>query len=91
MSRRNQFRGPGFWNFDLGVYKNVKLTEQYSLQLRSEFYNIFNHANLYVNPASLDVEGGGNVTACRACGAALSGTPFPTDRRNMQLALKLIF
>jgi hypothetical protein len=91
MSRRNQFRGPGFWNFDFGLYKNVKLSERYSLQFRSEFYNIFNHANLYVNPASLDIEGGGNVTACRACGGSLSGIPFATDRRNTQLALKLIF
>ena len=61
------------------------------LQLRSEFYNLFNHANLYVNPSSLDIEGGGNVTACRACGAAISGSPFPTDRRNVQMAVKLIF
>ncbi|HEU5237934.1 MAG TPA: hypothetical protein VFU37_12430, partial [Pyrinomonadaceae bacterium] len=83
--------GPGFWNFDMGLYKTFSLTERYKLQLRGEFYNIFNHANLYVNPASLDIEGGGNVTACRACGATLTGVPFATDRRNVQLALKFIF
>jgi outer membrane receptor protein involved in Fe transport len=91
MGKRNQFRGPGFWNLDFGLYKNFRVTERYTLQLRSEFYNLFNHANLYVNPSSLDVEGGGNVTACRACGASLTGTPFATDRRNVQLALKFIF
>ena len=91
MSTRNAFRGPGFWDLDFGLYKTIKLHEKYSLQLRSEFYNLFNHANLYVNPSSLDIEGGGNVTACRACGAAISGSPFPTDRRNVQMAVKLIF
>jgi outer membrane receptor protein involved in Fe transport len=91
MGRRNIFRGPGFWNFDFGLYKNFRVTERYTLQLRSEFYNLFNHANLYVNPSSLDVEGGGNVTACFACGVTLTGIPFATDRRNVQLALKFIF
>ena len=91
MGRRNIFRGPGFWNFDFGLYKNFRVTERYTFQLRSEFYNVFNHANLYVNPSSLDVEGGGNVTSCFACGATLTGVPFATDRRNIQLALKLIF
>jgi len=91
MGQRNSFRGPGFWNFDFGLYKNFRVTERYTLQLRSEFYNLFNHANLYVNPSSLDVEGGGNVTACRACGVTLTGVPFATDRRNIQLALKFIF
>jgi len=91
MGRRNIFRGPGFWNLDFGLYKNFHVTERYTLQLRSEFYNVFNHANLYVNPSSLDVEGGGNVTSCRACGATLTGIPFATDRRNIQLALKFIF
>ena len=97
MSKRNQFRGPGFWNFDFGLYKNFRVTERYTIQLRGEFYNIFNHANLYVNPASLDIEGGDvntpgtTVTACRACGATLTGAPFATDRRNVQLALKFIF
>jgi hypothetical protein len=91
MSARNTFRGPGFWNFDMGLYKTINLTERYKLQLRGEFYNLLNHANLYVNPASLDIEGGGNVTACRACGVTLTGVPFATDRRNVQLALKFIF
>jgi len=70
--------------------KNCKL-EKTNLQFRWEVYNVFNHANLYVNPSSLDVEGGGNVTSCFACGATLTGVPFATDRRNIQLALKLIF
>jgi hypothetical protein len=51
---RNFFRGPGFWDFDLGVYKRFRITEETSLQLRGEFYNIFNHANLFV-PGAVDI------------------------------------
>ena len=85
MSRRNAFRGPGFWNIDGGLYKNIKLRENVRLQLRGEFYNIFNHANLFVIPDSLDVEGGGNVTSCKAC------LGLASDRRNLQFAAKIIF
>src|SRR6266404_3375664 len=49
MSKRNAFRGPGFWNLDSALYKNFKLTERYTLQLRLEAYNVFNHANLFVS------------------------------------------
>ncbi|HZU44972.1 MAG TPA: TonB-dependent receptor [Terriglobales bacterium] len=52
MTRRNQFRQPGFWNMNLGIYKNFKLTERFGLQFRSEFYNLFNHSNYYVQTGS---------------------------------------
>ncbi|MGE0132920.1 MAG: carboxypeptidase regulatory-like domain-containing protein [Blastocatellales bacterium] len=51
---RNAFRGPGFWNFEFGVYKRFKITEDVSFQFRSEFYNLFNNANLFV-PTGVDV------------------------------------
>jgi len=54
MTRRNAFRGPGAWNTDLAVSKNFKLTERFGLEFRAEGFNIFNHHNLYVNPANLD-------------------------------------
>src|SRR2546428_9466446 len=38
------FHGPGIANWDLGLMKNVQLTEAKQLELRAEFYNIFNHA-----------------------------------------------
>src|SRR5262245_13460908 len=51
---RNFFRGPGFWNFDFGVYKRFRISEDVNFQLRGEFYNIFNHANLFV-PTAVDI------------------------------------
>src|SRR4030095_3248466 len=58
MTARNAFRGPGQWNLDGGVYRNVKLSERYSLQLRAELFNALNHANLYILPGTQDVSSG---------------------------------
>jgi hypothetical protein len=39
---RNTQRGPGLKNWDVNVSKNIRLTERFQLQFRTEFYNIFN-------------------------------------------------
>ena len=87
MTARNFFRAPGVWNLDLGIYKNIQVTERFRLQFRAELYNAFNHANLYVQGSDADVGSGyGFVPAKR--GITAGGT---SDRRNIQLAVKLIF
>jgi hypothetical protein len=85
MIKRNQFRGPNNWNVDAGIYKNIRFTERYSLQLRAELFNAFNHANLYITPGTIDVTGG-LVTATK--GSTPNGN---LERRNVQLAVKFIF
>ena len=42
---RNALRGPGFWNIDLGIGKNLALTEKIRLQIRADMFNAFNHTN----------------------------------------------
>ena len=86
MSARNAFRGPGSWNFDVGIHKNFHLSEKYTLQLRSEFYNILNHSNLYVVYTDADVSSSTYVPVQR--GVRPDGS---TERRNVQLAVKLLF
>jgi hypothetical protein len=85
MSGRDAFRAPGWWSMDLGVYKNTKLTERVSMQLRAETFNIFNHANLYVVGNSADLGSGNSVNACYGC----TGSTY--DRRHLQLGLKINF
>ena len=85
MSGRDAFRAPGWWNFDLGLYTDTKITERISIQRRAEAFNIFNHANLYVNGNSADMGAGNTVNACYGC----TGSTY--DRRHMQLAAKVIF
>jgi hypothetical protein len=85
MTARNNFRRPGFWNLDGGIYKNIDLTERYSIQLRAEFYNVFNHANLFIDESDVDVSD-------LAFGAETDRiTAFRDGRRQVQLAIKFIF
>ena len=48
-SRRNSLRGPSFKEFNFSVFKNTPLTERVSLEIRAEFFNLFNHPN-FANP-----------------------------------------
>jgi hypothetical protein len=43
--RRNQFRGPGFFNSDFSFGKNFHLSERMRLTVGASIYNIFNHPN----------------------------------------------
>lgn len=49
---RNMFTAPGYHNWDFSLLKTFHLSEQVSLQLRAEFFNILNHPN-FANPAIL--------------------------------------
>lgn len=50
---RNAFHGPGINNFDIGILKNLKLTEQAHLQIRAELFNGFNHAQFQFGGGAL--------------------------------------
>ena len=88
LSPRNLFRTPGYFTFDFGLYKSVKLPrEGMNLQFRSEFFNFFNHSNLFVNPGTnLFTGADAPVTANR--GVLPSGGK---ERRNIQLGLRMTF
>lgn len=46
---RNNFRGPGFYNFDLSLVKKIPITERLKLAFRLEMFNALNKAN-FDNP-----------------------------------------
>jgi outer membrane receptor protein involved in Fe transport len=60
---RNAIYGPGFWNMDFSVTKNTNLTERLLLQLRFEFFNIFNHPQFSLPGNSFGSASFGQVTA----------------------------
>ena len=66
---RNQFRGPGFFDSDLSVSKNFKLTERMALGVGANLYNVFNHPN-FASP--IDTFGAGNF------GQSVATTAPPT-------------
>ncbi|PYU10290.1 MAG: hypothetical protein DMG37_20840 [Acidobacteria bacterium] len=43
---RNKYYGPGFGDVDLSFIKNVPITERVKIQLRADFFNLFNRINL---------------------------------------------
>ncbi len=95
IGQRNGYQSPGYWNIDFVAMKNFKLTERFTMQFRGEFYNIFNHHNMYIQATNLDIENGTGVTAIQAVNGEPSAGSFnstlPDERRNIQFALKLLF
>jgi hypothetical protein len=49
-ANRRFFSGPGINNFDFALHKTTHITERTSLEVRAEFFNIFNHAQ-FQNPS----------------------------------------
>ena len=86
MLTRGYFYGPGAYTIDLGIYKTTKLTERLSLQIRGEFFNLLNHPNMWLTLSDNDLSSTTTVHAQK-------GVPpvNANERRNVQLALKLIF
>jgi Carboxypeptidase regulatory-like domain/TonB dependent receptor len=65
-ANRRFFHGPGFNNTDFGATKIFPIKEAMSIQIRAEFFNIFNHAQ-FMNPSGNISSGSfGNVTNAQA-------------------------
>jgi len=48
---RNAFSGPGLNDFDVSFVKSQQISRDWSLRLRAEFFNIWNHPN-FANPST---------------------------------------
>jgi hypothetical protein len=83
---RNAFYGPGFASVDLSVFKNFKIKERYSVQFRSEIFNIFNRLNMGNPDGSIS---GGLISGTRHGGDA-PGIGYG-EPRNIQFVLKFLF
>lgn len=77
---RSPLRGPGINNFDWGFYKDTNITERTRLELRFEFFNLFNHTQFSDNSISTNINSGN-------FGRVLSAQPS----RIIQLAAKFYF
>jgi hypothetical protein len=54
---RNEFRGPGFRNWDFSLSKVWNLSDRFKMQFRAEFFNLLNHPNFDVFTMSTDLGG----------------------------------
>ena len=44
-AKRSTILGPGFYRIDTGLFRNFKITEKATFQLRGEAFNVMNHTN----------------------------------------------
>jgi hypothetical protein len=85
-SGRNQYYGPHYTNADMVLMKNVRFNERFRMQIRSEFFNLFNHPQFF-QPGNI-LEQAGTFGLSTQTITRSDGT---TSARQIQLALKLIF
>jgi len=91
---RNSFRGPGYFNTDLGLKKTFHFNERLAFTVGANAYNVLNHVN-YANPIS-------NLASSSNFGSIVSAVQPPTspygafaaaatDARIVQLMGKITF
>jgi len=87
---RNTVIGPGLFNVDFSMVKNIKvpkISDSFNIQFRTEFFNVFNHAN-FAPPVD-------NLLAIDSTGAPVDGfgqiTSLQVPSREIQFALKIVW
>ena len=87
---RNTVIGPGLANLDFSLFKNNRIrriSEDFNVQFRAEFFNVFNRAN-FASPTD-------NHTVFDQTGRPISSAGLidstQTPSRQIQFALKLIW
>jgi hypothetical protein len=88
MTERNAFRRPGRWNVDAVFAKRVRFG-RVGVQGRIEMYNVFNHANLYVDTGSADISSSEQIFAFR--GETSTGGLVGDGQRRIQLGVRFEF
>lgn len=78
-SARNLFEGPGFFQMDLGIFKNFQVSRSQRLELRVEIFNAFDTVN-FSQP---------NFLATAGSFGTITGTRVPP--RTIQLGVKYYF
>lgn len=64
-ANRRFFHGPGLNDWDISVFKNVRISERVTLELRGEFFNAFNHAQFNNPVGDFTASNFGDVTSAR--------------------------
>lgn len=82
---KGTFRGPGFKDISLSLFKTTAITERVRLQFRVETFNLFNFVNFDQPNTTLFSGGFGRITS------TVSTPSPPVTQREIQFALKLQF
>jgi hypothetical protein len=75
---RNAIQGPGYVNWDLSAFKNIRLTESKEIQFRGELFNVLNHTNFRLPVSDIESPTFGQIQS-------------DVSPRVIQVALKFLF
>jgi len=81
-AKRGSLRGPTFFQTDLSIFKNFRITETVKAEFRAEVFNLFNNVNLGLPTTEVDNPNAGRIT----------GLQFPNARmRQWQFGARIKF
>ena len=91
--RRNQYRGPHFFDMDMNLFKTFKLHERATIGLGVQAFNVFNHPNFGFPDAGLGDSTFGQITSMMPMPTSPYGTflGFDSSPRVVQLTAKFNF
>ena len=81
---RNTFTGPNFFDMDMSLFKNFKITERAAVQFRAESFNLLNNVNFKLPGANF--AGQNKINS-----GAFGGASGAFDARILQFGLKISF
>ena len=90
---RNQFRGPGFFDMDMSLFRTFKIRERMTLAVGLQAFNVFNHPN-FANPdAGLGDATFGQISSAVSAPTSPYGNflGFDSSVRVAQLTGKFVF
>jgi len=85
---RAPISGPRFVNTDFSLFKNFRLTEQFNLQFRSEFFNLWNHPQFGLTGNGVFMQ---DINSPSTFGAVNETVNYLAPARVIQFALRLDF
>ncbi|MCU1255673.1 MAG: TonB-dependent receptor plug [Candidatus Angelobacter sp.] len=92
---RNSLYGPGLKTVDMSVFKNQKVSERLSLQLRAEAFNVLNHPNFaapnFLNDANNSINNPLKPVTDKANLGFGTLASTSTPSRQMQFGVKVIW
>jgi hypothetical protein len=93
--RRNQFRGPGYFDTDLGVEKSFAMPkwEKAQFSVGARFFNLFNHPNFAFPNTNVDSNQFGQITQTVSQPTTIYGSGLGADAspRVIELQAKFVF
>jgi len=80
-------RGSPYYRFDLSAIKSFTIKDKYKVELKADFFNVFNHTNflLYNNLDTLNNFGLSTDASCTSCLSAVTGRYIGADGSTLRI------